>query len=48
MTKHHYLGSLPKIGDTLWYTALLEDQWVALLSFSSPALKCKARDEWIG
>jgi len=48
MAQHHYLGALPKIGDTLWYVVLLEDQWVALLVFSSPALKCKARDQWIG
>lgn len=48
MQTHHYLGSLPKIGNTLWYVATVQGQWLALLSFSAPALKCSARDEWIG
>jgi len=48
MQKHHYLGSLPKIGETLWYLASWQDEWVALLSFSTPAWKCAARDRWIG
>jgi Druantia protein DruA/DDE_Tnp_1-associated len=48
MQTHHYLGALPKIGHTIWYAALAEGQWLALLSFSAPALKCSARDEWIG
>ena len=48
MQAHHYLGALPKIGNTLWYIAIVEEQWLALLSFSAPALKCSARDQWIG
>ncbi len=48
MEKHHYLGSLPKISETLWYVACFQDQWVALLSYSASALKCAARDSWIG
>jgi hypothetical protein len=48
MGKHHYLGSLPKISETLWYVASLGDEWVALISFSASALKCAARDRWIG
>lgn len=48
MQAHHYLGSLPKIGETIWYVATLHDEWVALLSFSSAALKCSVRDQWIG
>lgn len=48
MRAHHYLGALPKIGKTLWYLATWRDEWVALLSFSSAALKCAARDKWIG
>ena len=48
MQKHHYLGSLPKISETLWYVATWYNQWVALLSFSASALKCAARDRWIG
>lgn len=45
---HHYLGSLPKIGHTLWYVATWRDHWLGVLSFSAPAWKCAARDRWIG
>jgi hypothetical protein len=45
---HHYLGHLPKIGETLWYVATWREQWLALLSFSGSALKCAVRDRWIG
>jgi hypothetical protein len=48
MQAHHYLGALPKIGNTLWYVATWEDEWLALVSFSAAALKCSARDGWIG
>lgn len=48
MQKHHYLGSLPKIGHTLRYIATWQGEWIALISFSSAALKCAARDTWIG
>jgi len=48
MQDHHYLGDLPKIGETIWYVATLHDEWVALLTFSAAALKCAARDQWIG
>ena len=48
MQSHHYLGALPKIGRTLWYVATLRQKWLALLSISAPALKCAARDQWIG
>ena len=45
---HHYLGSLPKIGHTLWYVATWQDRWLGLLSVGAPAWKCAARDRWIG
>jgi hypothetical protein len=48
MQEHHYLGALPKISETLWYLATFDEQWIALLSFSAAALKCSARDHWIG
>jgi hypothetical protein len=48
MQEHHYLGALRKISETLWYVTTFGDQWVALLSFSAAALKCSARDRWIG
>lgn len=48
MALHHYLGGLPKIGETVWYVATWRDQWVAQLSISAAALKCGVRDRWIG
>ena len=48
LTQHHYLGALPKIGETLWYVATWRGQWLAQLSVSAAALKCGVRDRWIG
>ena len=48
MARHHYLGALPKIGETLWYVATWREEWVAQLSLSAAALKCAVRDRWIG
>ena len=48
MERHHYLGARHPAGETLYYTAKWENHWVALLSFSAAALKCAARDQWIG
>ncbi len=48
MQTHHYLGAIPKIGNTLWYIATWEGEWLALLSFSAAALQCGAQDRWIG
>jgi len=48
LARHHYLGDVPKIGETVWYVATWHDQWVAQLSMSAAALKCGARDRWIG
>lgn len=48
MARHHYLGALPKIGETLWHVATWKDKWVALMTFSAAAWKCSARDHWIG
>ena len=48
MQAHHYLGSLPKIGHTLWDVGAWHGQWLALLSFCAPVWKCAARDRRIG
>jgi len=48
MQAYHYLGALPKIGNTIWYIATYKSRWQALLIFSAAALKCGARDQWIG
>jgi hypothetical protein len=48
LAEHHYLGTSPKISETLWYIATCGDQWAALLTFSAAALKSAVRDQWIG
>jgi len=48
LEQHHYLGSIPKIGQTLRYVAQYDGAWVAVLSFSASSLKCAARNQWIG
>ena len=48
MQARHYLGALPKIGETIWYVATYHGHWVALLSFSAAAWKSGVRDRWIG
>ncbi|WP_218141644.1 Druantia anti-phage system protein DruA [Nitrosomonas sp. Nm51] len=48
MQRHHYLGSVRPVGETLHYVATWRTQWIALLGFSSAALKCAPRDQWIG
>ncbi len=45
---HHYLGAAPTVGETRWYVATYAGTWIAALSFSASALKCAARDRWIG
>ena len=48
MRAHHYLGLTAMVGKSLRYVGELEGQWVALLGWASAALKCAARDAWIG
>src|ERR1035437_8365381 len=48
MAQHHYLGELPKIGETGGDVATWREQWAAQLSLSPAALKCGVRDRWIG
>jgi len=48
MQQYHYLGALSKIGNTIWYVATYQNSWLGILSFSAAALKCSARDQWIG
>ena len=48
LERHHYLGAIPKMGQTVRYVAQYGDSCVALLSFSASSLKCGARDRWIG
>ena len=48
MNAHHYLGFRPIVGESLWYVASCEEQWVALVAWGAAALKCGVRDAWIG
>jgi hypothetical protein len=41
-------GFRPIVGESLWYVATLQEHWVALLGWGAAALKCSARDKWIG
>lgn len=45
---YHYLGFKKLLGHRLKYMAFIENQPVAALSFSAPALKLKSRDVYIG
>ena len=46
--QEHYLHSARLGGQSLRYVAELDGEWVALISFSAPALNLKARERWIG
>jgi len=48
MHKHHYLGFQGMIGESLRFIAVYQHRWLALLGWSSAALKCTVRDQWIG
>lgn len=48
LARHHYLGPSRLVGETMRYMATLDGQPVALVGFSSAALKVSVRDEFIG
>jgi hypothetical protein len=48
MRTHHYLGLGALVGRSLRYVAEYKGQWLALIGWASAALKCAARDGWIG
>lgn len=48
LERDHYLESSRFAGQSLRYVAEVAGQWVALLTFSAPALHLKARERWIG
>lgn len=48
MREHHYLGLRSFVGESLRYVAEWQERWVALLGWCSAALKCQARDRFIG
>ncbi len=48
MRAHHYLGLQALVGHSLRYVAAVGEAWCALLGWQAAALKCTARDRWIG
>jgi hypothetical protein len=48
LEREHYLESSRFAGQSLRYVAEVDGQWVALLTFSAPALHLKGRERWIG
>ncbi|MBE0461730.1 MAG: ISAs1 family transposase [Candidatus Aminicenantes bacterium] len=48
LKRYHYLGYKSIPGKFLRYIATIEKEWVALIGWGSPALKCSVRDRFIG
>jgi hypothetical protein len=48
LVEQHYLHSAEMVGARLCYVAQYQGQWLALLSWSAPAYRLKAREAWIG
>src|SRR6266700_6125375 len=48
LQEEHYLESSRLVGEWLRYVAEVDGRWVALITFSAPALHLKARERWIG
>jgi len=48
MDEHHYLGFAGVGGRSIFYVATLQEQWVALLCWSSAALHVGVREQWLG
>ena len=40
MAAHHYLGALPKIGETLWYAAHLRGEWRSTTPAAAETSRC--------
>jgi hypothetical protein len=47
LQQEHYLHSARLGGQSLRYVAELDGQWIALVTFSAPALNLKSREKWI-
>jgi hypothetical protein len=48
LEQDHYLHQSTLVGQSLRYVAEVEGRWVALVTFSAPALHLKGREKWIG
>lgn len=47
LSREHYLKNATVVGQALRYVAHYQDQWLALLVFSSAAFHIKPRDRWL-
>lgn len=47
LEEQHSLASSVLVGESLRYVAEVDGQWVALITFSAPALHVKGRERWI-
>jgi hypothetical protein len=48
LIEQHYLHNAELVGERLCYVAEYEGQWLALISWSAPAYRLKAREAWVG
>lgn len=48
LVEQHYLHNAERVGEQLCYVGEYRGQWVALMSWSAPAYRLKAREAWIG
>jgi hypothetical protein len=48
LIEQHYLHNAERVGQSLCYVAEYQEQWLALLSWSAPAYRLRAREAWIG
>jgi uncharacterized protein DUF4338/DDE family transposase len=48
LRRHHYLQGIKPAGERLYYAAVWQDQWLALLVFCAAARHLRHRDKWIG
>lgn len=46
--RFHYLGDKPIVGEHLLYAAYVEEQVVACVAWASAALRCAARERYVG
>ncbi len=48
MATHHYLGLRGLVGESLYYGACVENDWVALLGRAVAAWTCRLGDNGLG
>lgn len=48
IVEHHYLHNAKLVGEHLRYVVSYQNQWLAVATWSAPALHLKARDQFIG